>query len=155
MMQLILVRHGEAGRQFVHDAERTLTALGEQQAASIAQQVLERYSPDRLICSPLLRAQQTMQAFARLCPEVPVQQVDGIKPEDDPAQALMALAALEGRCIVVVCHMDIIARMAALLLEDWPQPFGLAEARVLEMPVISAGMATERERLWPVAGESA
>ncbi len=148
-MKLILVRHGEAGRDAATDEQRTLTVRGQQQAVSTAQQVLARHQPDLLVSSPLVRAQQTLLTFAALCPGVPVQQLDSIKPDDDAATALLDLMGLQGGCIVVVCHMDLIARLAALLLEDWPEAFALAEARVLELPVVAAGLAVEQQRFWP------
>ncbi len=151
-MKLILVRHGEARRDQQPDGVRALTALGRAQAASTAQQVLARWRPDVLISSPLLRAQQTLQAFVERLPGVPVQQLHSIKPDDDAAQALMDLNGVEGDCVLVVCHMDIVARMAALLLEDWPQGFALAEARAIELPVLAAGMGTELWRVLPHTG---
>ncbi len=138
-MQLILVRHGEAERQTETDTLRCLTRCGQQQAAWTAAQVLTRYQPDHLVVSPLKRAQQTMQAFRQQLPDLPLTVLQEIKPDDDAAMALMALARLQDRtqagCLLVVCHMNVIAQMAALLLADRPEGFELAEARVFEPQV--------------------
>ncbi|MEC7120126.1 MAG: phosphoglycerate mutase family protein [Pseudomonadota bacterium] len=148
-MQLILVRHGEAERMTVQDSERHLTERGEQQASWTAQQVLARYQPDHLVVSPLRRAQQTMQAFASRSLDVPVTVLSCIQPDDPAAPALNALAELQGKCILVVCHMNIIAQLAALLLDDRPEGFDLAEARVFEQPVVVPALSIEQWRCVP------
>lgn len=150
-MQLILMRHGEAdflannlnnSLQGSDDA-RVLTARGRKQAKLTAQQILKDHQPDLFVVSPLIRAQQTQQAFADICADVPVLNYDGIKPEDDARVALQWLAGLQAECIVVVCHMNIIAYLAGLLCSESPRSFELAEARVYEQPAIVLGFSTE------------
>lgn len=152
-MQLILMRHGEAESPIdssIHsDARRRLTLRGQQQAASTAQQLIQRYQPDLFVVSPLLRAQQTRQAFANLCPQVPVVTYDHIKPEDKAVPALAWLSQLEAQCIVVVCHMNIVAYMGGLLVGEPPRSFELAEARVYEQTVIANGLSVEQIRIVP------
>lgn len=139
-MQLILVRHGEAERQTRDDAARSLTERGQRQADWTATQILARYQPEHLVVSPLKRAKQTLQAFSKRLPDVPLTVLDCIKPDDDAALALAALAKLQAerpvRCVLVVCHMNVIAQMAALLQEDRPEGFELAEARVFEQALL-------------------
>lgn len=155
-MQLILVRHGEAERQTRDDAARSLTERGQRQADWTAQQILARYQPDHLVVSPLKRAKQTMQAFSKRLPNVPLRVIEQIKPDDDAALALAALAQLQAErqmdCLLVVCHMNVIAQMAALLLDARPDAFELAEARVFEQAVIvPAPILTELSaELWRV-----
>jgi phosphohistidine phosphatase len=148
-MQLILVRHGEAAPALSDDFSRPLTPLGQQQAKSVAQQLLAQYSPDLLVVSPLLRAQQTLKAFTTVLPDVGVLQFDGIKPDDQAKPALEWLSNQPYQCIVVVCHMNIVAYMAGLLLGDHPEAFHLAEARVFEQVVIASGFSTEIARYLP------
>ena len=152
-MQLILMRHGEAqsplDSSIASDASRVLTARGQQQAASTASQLIQRYQPDLFVVSPLLRAQQTQQAFAQCCARVPVLTYQHLRPDDKAAPALDWLAQLEGQCIVVVCHMNIVAHMAGLLLDESPRSFALAEARVYEQAVIAAGLAVEQACVVP------
>ncbi len=148
-MQLILVRHGEAARQTQDDASRRLTARGQRQADWTARQVLARYQPDRLVVSPLRRAKQTMQAFSQHLPDVPLTVLNCIKPEDDAALALAGLAKLQAECLLVVCHMNVIAQMSSLLLGDWPEGFELAEARVFEQAVILPELSVEQWRCVP------
>lgn len=59
-MRLILVRHGEP------DYEKDcLTELGHKQAEIVAKRLLEE-NIQKIYCSPLGRAQQTAQPFAKL-----------------------------------------------------------------------------------------
>jgi len=152
-MQLILVRHGEAGPYQPDDAVRKLTAKGMAQAAWTAQQIVDAYQPDLLVASPYVRAQETLAAFQVLLPKVPVQVVDGITPDADPHIGLDQLALLpaqyDARCIVVVCHMNIVAYMAGLLLDDDAEGFSLAEARVFEQEIIVPGLSIEKARFVP------
>lgn len=152
-MQLILMRHGEAESPsdgaINSDARRALTLRGQQQATSTAQQLLQCYQPDLFVVSPLLRAQQTRQAFADLCPGIPVLTYADIKPEDQAAPALEWLSSLDAQCIVVVCHMNIVAYMGGLLTAEPPRSFELAEARVYAQTVIAGGLSTEQLRIVP------
>lgn len=154
-MKLILVRHGEAdpNRTGV-DSKRALTALGHRQAQQTAQFILQHYRPDRLIVSPYVRAQQTAQylqeAFSSIFDQsLPTQVDDHITPDDAAAPAVNRLAQFNDECIVVVCHMNIVSYMAALLTEDAPEAFALAEARVFEQPSIILGLSQEVKRFVP------
>lgn len=152
-MQLILMRHGEAENlpSALHrtDESRVLTAHGLQQAQSTAQQIINTYQPDLFVVSPLLRAQQTQQAFNHMWGDVPVLSYAGIKPDDDPRVALDWLSLQPAECMVVICHMNIVAYLGGLLLAESPHSFGLAEARVYEQPAIGLGFSTEIQRFLP------
>ena len=152
-MQLILMRHGEAespiDSSIYSDASRELTIRGQQQAASTAQQLVQRYQPDLFIVSPLIRAQQTQQAFDAYYADIPVMTFDGIKPDDKAAPALDWLSQLDAQCIVVVCHMNIVAYMGGLLIGESPRSFELAEAGVYEQTVIAQGLSVEHARIVP------
>lgn len=154
-MQLILVRHGEAG---IHrqDSQRELTERGQAQAVQTAAFICQNYSPDALVVSPYIRAQQTMQALATKLPDVPVTVFENITPLDDHHQAIDDLLAhaeaKQAECVVVVCHMDIVARMCAALTGDGFVSYALAEARVLEQTVIAEGLSKQVTHFIPDAG---
>lgn len=156
-MQLILVRHGEAEPYQVNDAIRQLTSSGIAQAHSTANQVLEKYRPDLLVASPYIRAQQTAAAFQKALPQVSLHTIDSITPDADPRMALDALAMLlseySAQCVVVVCHMNVIAYMAGLLLDEDPESFDLAEARVFEQDMILLGLSVEKARFVPLVDQ--
>lgn len=148
-MQLILMRHGEAERVTRVDAARQLTARGQQQATWMSGHLLERYRPEVFLVSPLLRAQQTLAPFRAALPHVPVHILDSLKPDDDATIAVDDLARFAGACVLVVCHMNIIADMAALLTGDAATSFDLAEARIFEQELILPNLSTPRGQLLP------
>lgn len=145
-MQLILIRHGEAG-QHRQDSQRELTERGQRQATQTADYIVKNYQPDALVVSPYIRAQQTMQALSRQLPDVPVTVFENITPLDDHHHAIDDLLAhaeaKQAECVVVVCHMDIVARICAALTGDAFVSFSLAEARVLEQTVIASGLSKQ------------
>ncbi|MEZ7501262.1 histidine phosphatase family protein [Psychrobacter sp. Arc29] len=148
-MKIILVRHGQAEDETRPDSARQLTDFGQQQAAQTAEYVTTHYHPDRFIVSPYDRAQQTLATFQSRMPKVPSTVQDNITPSDDARQALIDIANIDAECLVVVCHMSIVAYIAGLLTGDYPESFSLAEARVFEMEFVMTGMATEVDRFVP------
>lgn len=148
-MKIILMRHGQAEDMSRSDSTRQLTDYGQQQAAQTAEYIVERYKPDHFVVSPYDRAQQTLAEMQSRAPVVPVKVQDNITPSDDARTALLELGHVEAECLVVVCHMSIIAYLASLLTGDSPESFALAEARVFEMEFVMPGMATEIDRFVP------
>lgn len=149
-MKIILMRHGQAEDQSRPDSARQLTDYGRQQAAQTADYITAHYTPDYLVVSPYDRAQQTLAQLQSHAPNLPVLIQDNITPGDDARAALAKLGDIEAECLVVVCHMSIIANIAALLTSDSPEGFSLAEARVFEMEFVLAGMAKEVDRFVPI-----
>ncbi|MFK3915492.1 MULTISPECIES: histidine phosphatase family protein [Psychrobacter] len=148
-MKIILVRHGQAEDETRPDSARQLTDFGQQQAAQTAEYVTTHYRPDRFVVSPYTRAQQTLSAFQSRAPQAASSVQDNITPSDDARQALIDIANIEAECLVVVCHMSIVAYIAGLLTGDYPESFSLAEARVFDMEFVMTGMATEVDRFVP------
>lgn len=148
-MKIILVRHGQAENERHPDSTRQLTEFGQAQARQTAEYVTTHYHPDRFVVSPYDRAQQTLAEFRALAPEIPYSVQDNITPADDARKALIDIANIEAECLVVVCHMSIVAYIAGLLTGEYPESFSLAEARVFEMEFVMMGMATEVDRFVP------
>ena len=148
-MKIILVRHGQAEDETRPDSARQLTDFGQQQAAQTAEYVTTHYQPDYFLVSPYDRAQQTLAEFQARAPKVPSSVQDNITPSDDARKALVDIADVEAECLVVVCHMSIVANIAGLLTGDYPESFSLAEARVFEMDFVMSGMAKEIDRFVP------
>ena len=149
-MKIILMRHGQAEDETRPDSARQLTDFGQQQATQTASYITAHYKPDYFVVSPYVRAQQTLSQLQTRAPHVPCTVQDNITPSDDARTALAELANIEAECLVVVCHMSIVAYIASLLTGDSPESFALAEARVFEMEFIMAGMAHEVNRFAPV-----
>lgn len=60
MKILILMRHGQAGFATVSDGQRALTTIGEQQARQTGLSLKKAgFTPQLILCSPLLRARQS------------------------------------------------------------------------------------------------
>lgn len=148
-MKIILVRHGQAENETRPDSARQLTDFGHKQAAQTAEYVTTHYQPDRFVVSPYDRAQQTLAEFQARAPQVPLTIQNNITPSDDARQALVDIGHIEAECLVVVCHMSIVAYLAGLLMGDHPESFSLAEARVFEMDFVMSGMAKEIDRFVP------
>lgn len=152
-MKLVLIRHGDAGAYTLPDAARNLSALGQAQAAQTADFLKTHMpSPDMLIVSPYARARQTL---AVLCEALNWQQTpviyEGVTPDDDARAAIAGLSALietaglgDDAWVVVVCHMGIIAELAALLSGDTKEDFALAEARIYDLPCVAVGANAEQ-----------
>ncbi len=149
-MRLTLVRHGEAGHPFgVNDHQRPLTARGHAQAAETAQYLKDVVQPEVFVVSPLLRAQETLKHVQVHFKDVPVVVCNTIKPEDDAKVALEWLSQLPYESIVVVCHMNVVAHLSALMTAEPFYPYALAEARVFEQAVIASGLSTQVKRFIP------
>lgn len=149
-MKIILMRHGQAESQTQLDSARQLTDYGQQQAAQTAEYIIEHYQPDHFIVSPYIRAQQTLAELQLRASKVPVTIQTTITPADAAKPAFLALSQIDGECLVVVCHMSIIAHLASLLTGESPEAFSLAEARVFEMEFMLSGMAKESDRFIPM-----
>lgn len=150
-MQLILVRHGDAGAYTLPDWARNLSELGQSQAKQTAQW-LTQFRIGQVISSPYNRAKQTAQILT----DLPLCICDAITPDDDAKAGLLAMDALidetrlhNNAAVLVVCHMNIIAKMADILTEEGVLGFGLAEARVFDLPAIGAGQAVCVQRFIP------
>ena len=148
-MKLILMRHGQAEAYKESDSTRQLTEFGYQQAQQTAQYIMDKYQPNIFVVSPYDRAQQTLTAFTQLAPDIEVSIHADITPADDAMSALNNLADVQGECVLVVCHMPIVAKLAALVTGSTPESYALAEARVFEMDIVAADMADEIDRFVP------
>ena len=154
-MNIILISHGQAESFASDDSSRILTTQGEQQAQKTAAWLLNQgYQLDALIVSPYKRAQQTAYHLAQIF-DIPMTTCDQITPDNSPQAAFEWLDELflpESATIAVVCHMPIVARLAALLTGESVQHiagFNVAEAQVIEMPVFAAGLGKVTARFVP------
>jgi phosphohistidine phosphatase len=115
-MDLILWRHADAGEplaDYAQDLQRRLSPKGEKQAARMADW-LNRFLPDstRILASPALRCQQTVQALGRK-----FQTREPLGPGGS-VSALLTLARWPERRepVLVVGHQPTLGMTAALLM---------------------------------------
>jgi phosphohistidine phosphatase SixA len=115
-MITFLVRHGDAGAKGSWDGpdtERPLSPAGLDQAEGLVRR-LEDYPVERILCSPTVRCQQTMQPLAR-------DRVLGIEPlaalgvAADPSEILELFWDRRLGNVVLCTHGETIGRLFGLL----------------------------------------
>jgi phosphohistidine phosphatase len=119
-MELILWRHADA-EEGSPDLERRLTAKGRDDAAAVAQWLLQRLPPDfELMASPAVRAQQTAEALRKNM------RIDKRLTPGASVDALLAAAGwphAAGTVVIVGHQPDFGCALAYLLSgrsEEWP-----------------------------------
>jgi phosphohistidine phosphatase len=115
-MDLILWRHAEAHEMHEGEAdmERPLTARGERQAQRMARW-LDKQLPDgiRILCSPAVRAEQTVRALDRK-----YKLRDELSPQGNHDHLLELVQWPQGKhAVLVVGHQPFLGRTAAKLLQ--------------------------------------
>lgn len=121
-MQLILMRHGDAldvGTPGVRrDAERPLSDRGRRTTAFVARTLVDHgLRPGRVLCSPLLRAEQTAAIVAEQCGGIAVQACEALEPGGSPADVTVAVRLASEACVVAVGHMPDLAELTAYLVD--------------------------------------
>ena len=117
MKTLILMRHGQADWNADSDGQRSLTELGQEQAAHTGRALLQAgFVPQQIFCSPLLRARQSAEIAGEIL---------GISPIETPlldgrlsAAGLVELAhekLLEQDGVMFVGHNPNVSLAAGLL----------------------------------------
>lgn len=118
-MELFIVRHGIAqDSQDLPDAQRALTEEGRRKTRLVARGLKAvDCRPQRVISSPLPRAEQTAQIMAELlCPEAPLETSDLLKPGADVETLISRLTSLDESSVMLVGHMPDVAVLACMLL---------------------------------------
>lgn len=129
MARLLIVRHAiaqdrvEAHEQQRADAERPLTDKGRRRMQQAAAGIrLEAGPLQRILTSPLLRAQQTAEILASEFPGAEYATTETLSPGEPRASLLDELAALpEKDTVAVVGHEPDLGILVAVLLCSTPQ----------------------------------
>ena len=108
-MELVFIRHADAesGASYADDSLRGLTAKGRQVHEQVSRELQNKgLSPDVILCSPRLRAEQTAWITASVLPgEVPVIEIPELDGGYDIDRLLNRLEAyLDCSSIVCVGH---------------------------------------------------
>ena len=141
-MQLIIMRHGEAGSHSI-DSQRELTLRGIEEVQKSAHELFKfNIQPAAIWASPYLRARQTASVASEIL-SAPILTQNDLTPDSSP-KAL--LKALEGHTatspLMLVSHMPFVAALTALLVDDNPlaqYPFATAQVRILDLSWPAAG----------------
>jgi len=124
MINLVLMRHGDAEPQFVSDALRQLTPQGIREVEQMAAYFAANAEPfDYIISSPFVRAVQTAELMLAQQPtSTQRQQIPELVPEGDSAQVQLyvdALLSLKPKArVLLVSHMPLVS----FLVERFTQP---------------------------------
>lgn len=141
-MRLWLLRHGEAEPRAASDALRELTERGRNEARA-GGEWLRGAGLERILVSPLVRAQQTAELVGEvLAYQGEWETVDWITPESDVREALRRLDAHEGRALLVVSHQPFLGDLGGWLVEGHggqPLPMRTGSLAVLEGEAMAAG----------------
>ncbi|HEA50786.1 hypothetical protein LCGC14_1484530 [marine sediment metagenome] len=149
-MQLLIMRHGEAGWHSL-DQERTLTEAGRSQTAECAARIAASpWRPEQIWSSPYVRARQTAAIVSEIL-NCPVDEKAFMTPDDDPGLLLDALLENQFSPLMLISHMPLVGSLATLLVDGHRRgiPFMTAQAVVLDMPVIGPGCADLKTQFLP------
>jgi phosphohistidine phosphatase SixA len=127
---LLLVRHGDAGDKRAWDGPdrlRPLSPVGRRQAEGLVFR-LEDYPVERILCSPTLRCQQTVEPLAR-DRLLRVESLAALGVEASAAEVLEVFWDRELRDTVLCTHGETISRLLEQLVTD-----GLVLAEPLQWP---------------------
>lgn len=117
-MIIYLLRHGDAAENpSLHDSERPLSELGLQQA-SIVGQFLHLFNAqiDRVLTSPLMRAQQMAAGIQGEIGAVPISSTEHLSSSSDPKHVIAELNRAAAECILLVGHEPHLSSTISLLI---------------------------------------
>jgi phosphohistidine phosphatase len=115
MVNLVIMRHGEAEPQSSQDSQRQLTAKGRAEVTQMAQWAANSYQPfDYILHSPFIRTQQTAELMWQGQSSKPsLQTLAELVPEGDCQQVQLYVDALMDNQptarILLVSHMPLVS----------------------------------------------
>ncbi|MFY0665901.1 MAG: histidine phosphatase family protein [Natronospirillum sp.] len=112
MIELYLLRHGEAEPRATHDSQRRLTRQGQVEVLAAAQHLPKHL--DHLLHSPYLRTHESTLQVLSLRSSSDVQVADWLMPEAPVDVAIDKLAGLSGS-ILLVTHNPFVSYLGARL----------------------------------------
>jgi phosphohistidine phosphatase len=153
-VKIYLMRHGAAAAGAPDDMGRNLTELGENQALGAARWLAKNIKgPVSLWASPYLRTQQTATPIAKAL-GIDIIAHTCLQPEMTARKVVDELCR-EQNNIILVTHLPLVGRLAALLTEGrvFDQSWSPAEIWQLEGDVFAAGCLTNMDVWYPVLDE--
>jgi phosphohistidine phosphatase len=144
-MNVYLVRHGEAVSE-QQDPQRPLTASGREAVERVAQMAAAKnVQVSAIFHSGILRARETAEILAEALRFTSgVQQLSGLRPQDDPAIAKAEIEATESP-IMLVGHLPHLNRLLGLLLSGDP------ESQIMEFPPATMVCCSNDTSKWKIS----
>jgi len=125
-LRLLLLRHGDALPAATDDHSRPLSLSGEEQARRAGEFLTRVHTAiDVLLCSPLLRAQQTGRIVSGIVSPGKTETTEHLVPSSNPRNLINMLNQVEGNVILCVGHEPHISVLISLLIS------GSRNARVM------------------------
>ena len=122
-MKLFLIRHA-AALDLDDDDLRPLSPQGRRQSVTLGRALAERgeFHPPQLWHSPLLRAVETAELLLEgLGRRIPLTQIQGIRPEDDPGMILPRLREATAD-LAIVGHNPYLGYLGGMLVDPRGEP---------------------------------
>lgn len=125
-MEIYLLRHGDAADRvtggYARDEERPLTEAGREEASVAAEALVGLGAAiDLVLCSPLVRAEQTAGIVAKIVrPARGLEHCVALAPGGDPEEIVAAIVGGTSRSALLVGHMPDLGELAGWLV--WGQP---------------------------------
>ena len=142
-MDLLILRHGEAGRRpnLENDFKRSLTVEGKQEIVEISNGLKSlNIKLDHILTSPLLRAKQTAEIVAKsLKLKTKIEETDSLKPEGNRLEFYSVLSKLKQDTVVlVVGHEPYLSEMIGEAISQSGcrmdlKKAGLARIRIMQI----------------------
>ena len=141
-MDLLILRHGEAGKRspLPGDFKRTITAEGRQEIAELSNGLKSlEVKLDYVLTSPLLRAKNTSEIVAKsLKYKGKIDELDSLKPEGNKLEFYSILSKLKRDSVVlVVGHEPYLSEMISQAISQSDCRINLKKAGLARMRVLS------------------
>lgn len=147
MVELAIVRHGDAAMISGPDSERPLTERGQAQAAALAAWLDEQnWRPQQLIVSPYLRAQMTARPLRDRWASVETSQSSLLTPDSDPRELLSLVESSGCERLLLIGHNPLLSTLLNDLVDPAaPLVMGTASLAIIRMEVVASGCGRLQE----------
>lgn len=152
-MDLLILRHGEAGRHSLSpgDSKRSLTSEGRQEIVDLSNGLKSLgIKLDKVFTSPLLRAKQTAEIVTKsLKYKGTIEDLNSLKPEGNRLEFYSVLSKLKQESVIlVVGHEPYLSEMISEAISQSGCRINLKKAGMARIRVISTLPKIKGELRW-------